>query len=86
MHLLQKMFINPQKSLAAAKTTLEFWLQQYKGAMSKAEPYAWVKPIPVKAVKVELSDASAATPEKSGAASAGVCFSVRACMRICARG
>ena len=75
-----------RKSLAAATTALKYWLQQYKDAKSKAQPYAWMTPEPVKVVKVELSDASDPPPDKSGAASAGVCFSVRACMRIRALG
>ena len=72
MLLLQNMLGKSRKSLAAAKTVQKLWRQQYKDAMSEAQPYPWMTPKPVKAVKVEPSDAS-------GAASAGVCFSVRSC-------
>ena len=79
MLLLQKTLRNSEKNLAEAKTVLKLWLQQYKDAMAEAQPYPWMMPKPVKAVKVEPSDAS-------GAASPGVCFSMRACMRILAHG
>ena len=77
MLLLQKMLRNSEKELAEAKGIAKYWHQQYKDAMAEAQPYPWMMPKPVKAVKVELSDAS-------GAASPGVCFSMRACMRILA--
>ena len=79
MLLLQKMLRNSEKNLAEAKTIAKLWHQNHKDAMAEAQPYPWMMPKPVKAVKVELSDAS-------GAASPGVCFSMRACMRILAHG
>ena len=71
MLLLQRRLRKSQQYLAKVTTKLKHWLQQYKDASSKANPYAWMTPEPVKSVKEEESEPSDPPPDKSVAASAG---------------